>query len=44
MFDNNLLSYIPLHLSVLDRSSGLVEWVKSWWLKDEDLEQLFLEG
>lgn len=27
-----MLSFVPLHLSVLDRSPSLSNWVKSWWV------------
>ena len=39
-----LLSYLPLHLSALDRSKNVLAWVKSWWLEDEKLTLLTPEG
>jgi hypothetical protein len=35
-----MLSFVPLHLSALDRSPLLRPWVESWWLADEPLEWL----
>ena len=35
MSSDKLLSYLPLHLSALDRSKNVLDWVKTWWLEDE---------
>ena len=37
MSSDKLLSYLPLHLSALDRSKNVLDWVKTWWLEDEKL-------
>ena len=39
-----LVSYLPLHLSALDSSKGVLDWIKSWWLEDEMLALLTPEG
>jgi hypothetical protein len=36
MTGENMLSYVPLHLSAVDRSSAVLEWVRSFWKKDWD--------
>jgi hypothetical protein len=30
MISHNILSYTPLHLSVIDRSCDILPWVQSW--------------
>ena len=30
--------YLPMYLSVVDRSSKLIPWIRPWWLQDEVLE------
>ena len=44
MIRKQLLGYLPLHLSALDRSKKLMKWVKSWWLENEPLVYLSPEG
>ena len=44
MAGNKLITYLPLHLSALERGKGLLDWIKSWWLKDEVLTLLNPEG
>ena len=34
---DKLLSYLLLHLSALDRSKNVLDWVKTWWFEDEKL-------
>jgi hypothetical protein len=35
----SILSFVPLHLSAIDRSPGLIPWIESWW-PDDSLEWL----
>ena len=44
MAGNKLITYLPLHLSALERSKDLFEWIKSWWLNDESFTLLNPEG
>ena len=44
MIGNRLLGYLPLHLSALERSKGLMKWIESWWLKDERTSDSFVTG
>ena len=39
-----MLHYLQMHKTVLERSDGLLPWIKTWWLKEEELNQLSPEG
>ena len=30
-----MIHYLPMHRSRIERSDGLLSWIKTWWLKDE---------
>jgi hypothetical protein len=34
MASESILNFVPLHLSALERSAKLEDWVRSWWNKD----------
>jgi hypothetical protein len=38
MKGENMLTYVPLHLSALQRSPKLLEWIKSWIEIEDDLK------
>ena len=35
MAGNQILEYIPLHLSSLEREPDLEKWIHSWWNKEQ---------
>ena len=39
-----MLHYLQMHKTVLERSDGLLPWIKTWWLTEEKLNQLSPEG
>jgi hypothetical protein len=30
-----LKTFVPIHLSAVERSSGILDWIETWWDKDE---------
>ena len=37
MQGENILSFLPLHNSAVERSKGLLNWIRTWWPKDEKI-------
>ena len=35
LMGENILSFLPLYKSVVERSGGLLSWIRSWWSKEE---------
>ena len=39
-----MLHYLPMHMLAIERSDGLLPWIRTWWLNEEKLIHLSPEG